>query len=536
MNRPEGSVHSHAPLRRRRLLKALRVAVACVFFLGFAAIFCDYLGALPQWIKYGLPQTQFGPGIMEFLTGHYEIAWLLILVLTFLFGRIYCSFACPLGIFQDLIWHVSSKLRPGKWLRFSKEKPVWRYGILLAVVLGVVLGGSAMALVALDPDSMWGRTCSVLFRPLLSWVHNGVALLGEATGWFSIYTHVISLREWSLSLAVLGMLVLIVLMSVYRGRAYCNTICPVGTLLGCASRVSMWRMQIDKSLCVKCGKCLKSCKAACIDLKNGTVDASRCVMCMNCVAQCDEHAISLVRVGRKEAPALHKEGRRRFLGDSAMIAGAVGAGFLGRLFPAASAEREEQQVACPPGAGSLDSFLNACTACALCVSECPGGVLVPSFFAYGKVEGFLRPRMDFHSGFCTFDCNECGRVCPTGAIRELSLEEKKQVQIGRVEFERSLCVVESDLTACGACAEHCPTQAVRMLPFTPSRTGKDGETVTGLTLPDIREDLCIGCGACEYACPVRPLRAISVRGLAVHGTAKIVEEESLPPPPDGFAF
>ena len=161
----------------------------------------------------------------------------------------------------------------------------------------------------------------------------------------------------------------------------------------------------------------------------------------------------------------------------------------------------------PPGSVSFEHFTKLCTACHLCVSACPTQVLQASFLEYG-LGGIMQPRMDYHKEYCNFECTACGEVCPTGAILPLNVEKKKITQIGKVIFIKENCIVETDGTDCGACSEHCPTKAVTMKPH------------KGLFLPEVNTEICIGCGACEFACPVEPYKAIYVEGNPVHKTAQ----------------
>lgn len=162
----------------------------------------------------------------------------------------------------------------------------------------------------------------------------------------------------------------------------------------------------------------------------------------------------------------------------------------------------------PPGAGDIARFNDRCTACHLCVSACAYGVLQPALLDYG-LSGLLQPHLDYAAGYCSYECNRCGQICPTGAILPLDLAVKQTTQLGVAHFVRDNCIVYTDHTACGACDEYCPTKAVHMVPYQ-----------DGLTIPEVREALCIGCGACENACPARPWRAIYVDGHPVHQLAR----------------
>ena len=174
----------------------------------------------------------------------------------------------------------------------------------------------------------------------------------------------------------------------------------------------------------------------------------------------------------------------------------------------------------------MEQFLDRCTACHLCISECPTGVLLPSFGEYGFI-GIMKPRMDYRMAFCNYDCRRCGEVCPDGAIDLLDLAAKHLAKIGEAQFNRDQCVVITNGTDCAACSEHCPTKAVTPVPY-----GKN------LRLPFMRNDFCIGCGACEYACPAKPDKAIKVTGWPRHSVAKIVVEPkaTLPKSNNDFPF
>jgi ferredoxin len=529
--------------RRFSLLKPLRLLSALVFFGGLSAALCG-LGWLPAPLARLLASLQYGwktaatDALHPWLPALFLFPALLLLAL--LAGRVFCSAMCPLGIWQDIVRRAAMLLKRRRKTPGGGLSPEWRrarLAVLCAVVFSMAAGWGAWAMSVLSPFSLFGRAMSALGRPAAGVANNLVARIGEARGWWSIYTREgVPAELWVAAVAALTVLV-ISLMAFRRGRLWCNTLCPVGTLLGCVSRRAALRLSINTANCVNCGDCALSCKAGCIDLRRHTVDASRCVACYDCLQACEHNAIRLGWAWRRQAAAppaggISQQPRRQFLQTTAALAASAATGLAaGKLLapPAAAADAPAGGV-CPPGAGSLRRFLDICTGCSLCVSECPGKVLQISLFAYGSPRGMLKPRLDFASGFCTYDCVRCGEVCPTGAIRKLPLEDKKLAQVGIAHFARERCVVVTNGSECGACGEHCPTRAIEMALYSP-RKG------LVLSIPKIAPELCIGCGGCEYVCPVTPDKAIQVRPLAVHGRAEPFREKPLAPKGDaGFAF
>ena len=531
--------------------KRARVLVALAMLAGLSAALLDFRSLVPHRLGHVLASVQLVPAALGAAAGLTlsVVALLAILALTLALGRVYCSAICPLGIFQDIVSRLARLVGPQKrFLRHAKPLSWLRYGVLGATLLAVLAGWSGVALALLDPYSNYGRIASDLFRPVGVLLNNGLVGVAEAFGWAWLYR---AEPHWvgAGALAVPGVaLTVVVVLSAWRGRLYCNTLCPVGTLLGVIARRAAWRIEIDQDACRKCGACLKACKAQCIDLRTGEIDATRCVGCFNCVPVCTEGGIGLVwkwRRGAAKAPEAAApessappadEGRRAFISGSALALTAA-AGVAGAVVAEAGRRRrgqgrgpQDQGIVfgpvCPPGSKSVERFLDVCTACHLCVSACPTGVLRPASLEYGWA-GLTKPQMDFSKSFCNFDCNRCGEVCPEGAILPLALAEKKTTQLGVARFRRYMCIVHEEGTACGACAEHCPTGAVHMVPF------RDG-----LTIPQVEPEQCIGCGACEYACPVRPARAIRVEALPVHGRAIVVKDKPAesPAPVDDFPF
>jgi ferredoxin-type protein NapF len=220
---------------------------------------------------------------------------------------------------------------------------------------------------------------------------------------------------------------------------------------------------------------------------------------------------SAVKIAGKENMTTD-DSKREFIVKS-VIFGLSLAGITRKTFPQTgetapgNIPNDKKYPVAPPGAGSLDHFNAHCTSCHLCVTACPTGVLQPSLFEYG-FKGMMQPHMDYSKEYCNYECTKCGDVCPTNAITRLSVDDKKLTQMGIVHLNLDKCVVMTDNTACGSCSEHCPTQAVTMIPYS-----------EGLTIPFIDTTYCIGCGACEYACPVTPYTAIYVDGNPVQKVA-----------------
>ncbi|MDR1884012.1 MAG: 4Fe-4S dicluster domain-containing protein [Prevotella sp.] len=305
------------------------------------------------------------------------------------------------------------------------------------------------------------------------------------------------------------------------GRTLCNTVCPVGAILGFIGRFSLFKVQIDENLCNRCGSCAMKCKASCIDSKNYSVDNSRCVDCFNCIGSCSKNALTFSPYRKKKKANVNTgekadSRKRQFLATAITTAVYVPAALaqekVAGLITGNKAPTRQTPIS-PPGSKSAEHLLRHCTSCHLCVSRCPSRVIKPAFMEYG-IGGIMQPVMSYQKGFCNYNCTVCTDICPNGALLPLTVEEKNMTRIGRVNFTENICIVHTDETNCGACAEHCPTQAVTMVPY-------DGHE--GLTIPHISPDICVGCGGCEFICPVRPYRAIFVEGNAVHEKRKAFE-------------
>jgi len=373
----------------------------------------------------------------------------------------------------------------------------------------------------LDPYSAFGKIFYNLFRPFIVLVNN---LTAKGLSLFDIYFLLpvkwVPINKAAFLLALVWILLLLIL-SVKRGRLYCNTACPVGAVLGIFARFSLFRIRLDKTTCNSCGKCSAVCKAECINPNDQSVDFSRCVGCMNCLSPCPDGGVKFLPFWSKDEvkTSTYDPGKRRFLVETGiLLAASLDTGKV--IFPKEEKKREiipgtvpifREHPVTPPGALGQARFNSLCTACHLCVSACPTQVLQPAYFLYGMT-GFLQPRMDYMTNFCNYECTLCGDVCPTGAILPLPPVDKKLVQLGKAKFVKENCVVYTRNTICGACSEHCPTKAVYMVPY-----------LEKLNIPKVDDKICIGCGACEYACPTDP-KSIYVEGNHVHLIAEMPKE------------
>ena len=551
------------------MLKKIRIALAGVFFIGITLLLA---GIGRQWFGW-MAKLQFLPACLAL-----NVAVIVALVLlTFVCGRIYCSVICPLGVWQDVVLRIRRSIgkqqmksfarraarakaagkpapklkhRLGKTFGYKPEHKALRYGVWIVFVLCLLLGIQVLvALIA--PYSAYGRIVTSIVHPN-GWVVPLIAFLTLACVTYLAWTD---------------------------GRSWCNNICPVGTTLGFISRFSLFRMAIDESKCVACGRCYKNCKASCIDGEAHKVDCSRCVVCFDCIEQCSEGALRLrfaygpktkaepavcppepvepvaaeaepveavpaepvsvdaepvvvvdespavavdestvVEVEAEDSPSDTPDADTPDAGKRAFMLGALMAGTslllnaqegektdggLAVVLPKKAPKRARRVV--PPGAQGEKHFYKHCTACQLCVANCPNNVLRPST----DPGHLMQPKMDFDRGFCRPECTNCSNVCPAGAILPITKEEKSMVHIGRATVDYDLCIAAKGEASCGSCAAHCPAGAISMV-------RKDSADRTSPLIPSVIEERCIGCGKCEYLCPSRPISAIHVEGLVSH--------------------
>ena len=498
------------------LFRKLRITFALFFFIFITLLFLDFTGTIHQWFGW-MAKVQFLPALLALNIG----IIVALVALTLLFGRLYCSVICPLGIFQDVVSRINRKKNK---YSSSPALNIWRYTALALFVTAFIFGiGSFVALLA--PYSSYGRMVSNLLSPLYGWGNNALAYMAERADSYMFYENEVWIRSMgTLGIAIVTFIVIGIL--AWRGgRTYCNAICPVGTVLGFLSRFSLFRHQIDESKCNSCGLCARNCKAACIDAKKHTIDYSRCVTCFDCIDKCKKKAIRYEVVTKKtnlskEEKSTEKKDEKEVDNDRRQMLAVSSALIVSSALKAQETKMdgglafiEDKKIPkrkthiAPPGAASLRNFARQCTACQLCVSVCPNQVLRPST----DLSTFMQPEVSYERGYCRPECTRCSEVCPTGAIIPITREDKSSTQVGHAVWIDKNCVVLTDGVSCGNCARHCPVGAITMIE--PSADDLDEKKI-----PMVDVERCIGCGACENLCPARPFSAIYVEGHHMHKT------------------
>ena len=503
------------------MLKSIRIVIALLSIVAVTLLFVDFTGtasSLWPWMA----QIQFIPALLSLNL----VAIALLLVLTLIFGRVYCSVICPLGILQDVANWVRGHVGPKKKrINRFKYSPGWvktRLTVMTAfivlLIFGLLTGLSLSVASLIEPFSEYGRIATSLFAPVVDGCNNLLAAWSESQVDNYMFYRVVPAVSIPVIIVAIITLVIVLVMAWRGGRDYCNMVCPVGTFLGYISKFSILKPVINTNACINCGKCARNCKAKCINAKEHAIDYTRCVACMDCISTCQEGAIKYAyrRPQKHEEPApTADKSRRGFVAATGLIAGALAFNAVGKadggLTPLKKKKGCDRKVAIvPAGSHSLRNFTSRCSACQVCIQSCDYEVLKPST----SLDSFMQPYLDFTHGYCHTDCNECSKICPAGAIYPIEIAEKSAIKIGNAFVDVDRCLSATEGVKCLACSSHCPAGAIKLVPV---------EEGSELRRPVVNEEICIGCGACEYYCPVGTLEgmdsdcsAIHVEGIEVH--------------------
>lgn len=364
-----------------------------------------------------------------------------LILITLLFGQIYCSTLCPLGLLQELLlWLYKPIFHRMKKKRGNFYQKHYAIHYLIAVIaFGLLMGGSAVIIRYIDPYSVSGNLSS---------------------------------------LAVYGItfFVLLAILTFIKKRFFCTNICPVGAILGFLSRFALFKIKFAESGCVKCGMCARGCPSNSIDYQNQVINNETCVKCLRCLAPCPKGHIIRQKAAPKPQPDFSPTRRKLLIG--AVVLGALAGAYKSGLKISQDIAKKVKRVIVPAGAKNYHDFANRCLNCNLCVNNCPMKIIKKADNEYPVV------HLDYGKNFCKYDCNKCARVCPSGAIEHISLKQKQNTQIAMAVIDEEKCI------ECGLCVHTCPKGIIAK---------QEGEK------PIIDASECIGCGACHSACPVEAI-------------------------------
>ena len=461
------------------------------------------------------------------------LLWSLVILLpTFFVGRFFCGWICPLGTLQHFAGNMPSEAKRGKQRIESNRYKRWqtiKYVVLLAGLTAACFGSMVVAWV--DPFSLLVRSMGLSILPAFNYTVRAVLEPLEHTHIGAIRTTsaifhdllqftVLDFRQTHFAQGVfLGLLsVAILAMSLRVTRFWCRAICPLGALLGAVSRWSVLGLHKDAESCDKCNRCLLNCQGGDDPIGGAPWRKSECVMCMNCLGSCPHSSLQF-RLFRKEKEVASPDlGRRRTV--TGLAAGAVAVPLM-RVGTAMGKDRDDRLIR-PPGSVDETDFLSRCVRCGECMKVCPNNSLQPTLDQAG-FEGLWTPTLVPRIGYCEPSCVLCSEVCPTGAIWQITPWEKgwvggvgqknqQPVRLGTAFYDRGHCLPWAMATDCIVCEEWCPVSPKAIYLEEAQVMDSAGKAKT-VKQPHIDPNRCVGCGACEYACPIQDHPAVYVTSI-----------------------
>ncbi|MDD5397855.1 MAG: 4Fe-4S binding protein [Dehalococcoidia bacterium] len=481
----------------------LRTAVQIIFFLGFIVLF---LGGVPLLMRLD-PLAMLAGAIAGRSLQPYLVISLVIIVLALILGRAWCGWLCPMGTLLE--WFSFNSWRSKK-IKIADSWRSIKYIILLAIASAAILAN--LTLLIFDPMTIFVRTFSTAVWPALDFiinavesVMNNVPALQEPLSRFDTAVRSSLLPADPLyyrdGLIFGGIFIALILLNFLAERFWCRYLCPLGAFYGLLSKVSIVRRRVNAS-CIKCKLCQDVCPTGTIKReKDCSSDPGECIMCLKCMDSCPCSTSDFGPVYKASKLNSYDPVRRQLLLG-------LGTGILlAVLLKLNIFSRHSQYLIRPPGSTEQDMTAK-CIRCGECIKACPTGAIQPSQLEAGG-ETVWTPVLVMRSGFCQYSCNACGKTCPTAAIPELPLPRKKVTVIGRAFIDRDRCLPWAKNTPCIVCEEMCPVphKAVRLSSV--EVTKEDGSKIY-LQRPTVQPGRCIGCGLCEYKCPVEGEAAIRV--------------------------
>ena len=491
-------------------------------YLKYSLVFSSELDLKIDWPVTFFFQLDPLIWLSSLLSGQHLIKgfwWGLGLILMTLFlGRIFCGFVCPLGTIHHVVSWIKPTLKGKLMVQANQKTPSQRvkYFLLIALLVGALMGLNLMGLMAPIPLLFRSLTLAVFpglgigIKELFDVMANSdIKILNQLSyGAEVLVSPIFGYGYQSYQTAwFIGLIFLVILfLNRIRIRFWCRVLCPLGALLGIFSRFSILRLEKDHEKCTNCTLCTKNCQGAASPMPGQDWENAECLLCFNCFDSCPEGALSF---RFRWYPKLNRKpdmGRRAVL--TGLLAG-ISIPLLGRLGGQVHKVSDPRLIR-PPGSLPEEDFLNLCQRCGLCMKVCPTNVINPTLAEAGMA-GFWTPHLIMIQGYCEYTCTLCGNVCPTGAIREISVKEKieRPIRIGSVYMERGRCLPWSGNGPCIVCQELCPTSPKAIYFQKGVVKGPDGKEIP-VQLPYVDLKRCVGCGICEYKCPVKGRPAIRV--------------------------
>jgi MauM/NapG family ferredoxin protein len=490
-----------------KALQVLRIGVQTAFFLLFLYLFLithytgqDYIGLTVE--RY----FHFDPllGLATFISSRVFFSSFLLAVITLLvtiiLGRVVCGWVCPLGAVHQFFSFVFKKTRFWKPKRDEKTSLAWKYYILVFVLVSAVFTLDVVGI--MDPLSFLYRSFATAVFPALTHASAGVVELlyslhiSSLAQTLSQFLGNLSINATFQQGFLIGLIFLaVVFLNAWKERFWCRYLCPLGALLGVFSRWNIFKLRVDEEKCIKCGLCTLHCETQANPYPDKDWKSPECVYCETCAAICPTAAITFPVKAKPEKLSDINLSRRKLVLTS--LLGIAATPFF-RLTP--SRKRANPKLIRPPGALPEEKFLQKCVKCGECMKACPTNALQPAVTEAGP-EGIWTPMLVPKIGYCEYYCSLCSQVCPTGAIKELKIEEKTRVKIGSAWVNKSRCIPYVLGKPCIVCEEHCPTSPKAIKLVRVETKLPDGRVETPLG-PVVDLDLCIGCGICENKCPV----------------------------------
>lgn len=443
--------------------------------------------------------------IVSYFLSNFKLIWLflpgiLLIFFTLFLGRFFCGWICPLGTIIDFTTKQIKKTNPLIFLR----KDI-RYYLLSFLLFSALFGLNIAGL--LDPIAILVRFLTFSLYPLFgyaiknSWI-GLYKLIGDKRDYFDFFynflkTNILPFRETFYPLAFFSIFIfgLIIYLERFERRNWCRNLCPLGALLSLIGRFSIFK-RIPKNLCKDCGECEKICPTG---FEREILQNEDCILCMDCIFQCKFKRSKFVIGSEKREIIISKR--------KVILTGLLGGYFFSGMGKFLNSNIENKLLR-PPGVSDENDFLKKCVRCGECMKICLKNALYPATFTYG-FQSLYTPVLIPRKGYCEYNCTLCGQVCPTKAIPELTLEEKRKSVIGIAVFDKNHCLPYSKKVNCMVCEEHCPVPKKAIRFETVREIDFEGREVI-LKKPYVVDELCIGCGICEFICPLPAKAGVEV--------------------------